>query len=119
LSPLVLGVLASVTRRDPQVKGCSHQNFIITKTIPVTTICTSSAGLEFVMGGKKQMAATSSKTDLQATIDEQQDLIDQIGDIIDESLDPILTREEIIEKLQQIDDLLEGEDEEDEDEETP
>ena len=35
----------------------------------------------------------------QDTIDDQKETLDQIGGLIDESLDPILTREEIIERL--------------------
>lgn len=46
--------------------------------------------------------AATTKTDLQ-------DTIDQVGDLIDEALDPALTGEDVIEKLQSIDALLSGE----------
>jgi len=53
---------------------------------------------------------TETKLDLQ-------DTLDQIGDMVTDALDPALTREEVIQKLQDIDDIVNGEpgDEEDDD----
>lgn len=58
-----------------------------------------------------QMAAqTATKPELQDEIDELQETIDQIGDLVSDALDPALSREEVIAKLQDIDDLLNDED---------
>jgi len=56
------------------------------------------------------MAQSSpSKADLQ-------DLIDQASDIVNDALDPALTREAVVEKLQDLDSLLNGDEEADEEE---
>jgi hypothetical protein len=47
-----------------------------------------------------------TKTELQGTID-------QINDLVADALDPINTREDIVDKLQQIDDLLNDDSDED------
>jgi hypothetical protein len=43
------------------------------------------------------------------------DTLDQVGDMITDALDPALTREEVVEKLQEIDDMLNGDDVDDAD----
>ena len=59
----------------------------------------------------------SSSTQLQKVIDEQSELIDQVASLVSDMLDPILTREELVEKLQELDDLLPEVEEEEEEEE--
>ena len=49
------------------------------------------------------------------TKDELQETIDDIGDIVTDALDPALTREEVVQKLQDIDDLLNGDDDDSDD----
>ena len=49
------------------------------------------------------------------TKDELQETIDDIGDIVTDALDPALTREEVVQKLQEIDDMLNGDDDSDDD----
>jgi len=50
------------------------------------------------------------------TKDELQDTIDQVGDMIADALDPALSREEVIQKLQEIDDIVNnGDDDSDDD----
>jgi hypothetical protein len=41
-----------------------------------------------------------------------QDTLDQVGDMIVNALDPSLTREDVIQKLQEMDDLVNGDDDE-------
>ena len=48
-----------------------------------------------------------------ATKTELQDTVDQINDLVSDALDPINSREDIVEKLQQIDDLLNDESDQD------
>jgi hypothetical protein len=43
------------------------------------------------------------------------DTLDQVGDMITDALDPALTREEVVEKLQEIDEMLNGDDVDDTD----
>ena len=49
------------------------------------------------------------------TKDDLQDTVDQVGDLVSDALDPALSREEVIEKLQAIDDLLNGDGGDDDD----
>src|SRR5262249_30767889 len=63
--------------------------------------------------GETQMARTGA-IQLQKTIDEQRELIDQISSLVSDALYPVLSREEVIEKLQEISDLLPEEEEEEE-----
>jgi hypothetical protein len=51
---------------------------------------------------RKNPTMATTKTELQGTID-------QINDLVASALDPINSREDVVEKLQQIDDLLNGE----------
>lgn len=55
---------------------------------------------------RQAMPKGPSKTELE-------DTLDQVGDMITDALDPALTREEVVEKLQEIDDMLNGDDEDD------
>ena len=49
-----------------------------------------------------------------ATKQQLQDTIDEVGEKLDELLNPVLTREQIIEGLQELDGIINGSDEEDE-----
>jgi hypothetical protein len=64
---------------------------------------------------QRKIMAQPTLKELQAEIDDLQATLDQVGDIVDDALDPAMSREEVIEKLQEIDGIL-GEDEEDEEE---
>ncbi len=57
---------------------------------------------------KKTMAAsnTATKSDLQ-------DQIDQISDMVADALDPVLSREEVVQRLQDIDEVINGDDDDD------
>ena len=50
------------------------------------------------------------------TKSELQDQLDEIDDLIQDALDPSLTREQVISKVQDIDDILNGSDDDEEDE---
>lgn len=63
-------------------------------------------------------AAGPTKDELQQQVNEYEELHDQVAGKVDELLDPVFTREQIVEGLQEIDQLLTaGEEEEEEDEE--
>lgn len=47
---------------------------------------------------------------LQATIDDQAETLDQISDLVEEALDPELSREELVAKVKEIQDALPSED---------
>ncbi|HEV2380871.1 MAG TPA: hypothetical protein VG206_13910 [Terriglobia bacterium] len=47
-----------------------------------------------------------SSKQLQATIDEQADTLDQVNTLVDEALDPELSREELVAKVKEIQELL-------------
>ena len=55
---------------------------------------------------KQNPTMATTKTELQGTID-------QINDLVADALDPINSREDVVEKLQQIDDLLNGDSDDD------
>jgi hypothetical protein len=63
----------------------------------------------------KIMAQPTIK-ELQDEISDLQATLDQVGDLIDDSLDPSLSREAVIEKVQEIDGILGEDEDEDEDE---
>lgn len=53
----------------------------------------------------------NSRTQLQSELDDAQDTIQQVSDLVDEALDPELSREELVSKVKEISDLV-GEEEE-------
>src|SRR5881296_3370421 len=53
--------------------------------------------------------------ELQETIDDQAETISSVSELVEEALDPELTREEIVAKLKEISELVEGEEDEDDD----
>lgn len=52
----------------------------------------------------------------QPTKQELMELLDQVGDKVGDLLDPILSREQIVEGLQELDEMINGEEEESEEE---
>lgn len=62
--------------------------------------------------------ATTSTTPTKADL---QDLLDQVADAVSEALDPVLSREDVVSRLQDIDGMLDGfgtDDEDDSDDDT-
>lgn len=56
-------------------------------------------------------AAGPTKAELQETLD-------QVASIVEDMLDPTLTRKEVVEKAQELDSLINGDDSDDEDEDS-
>lgn len=54
--------------------------------------------------------------ELQDSVDELQGTVDSIGDLAEEALDPELSREELVGKVKEIQDLASGEESEEEEE---
>ncbi|HXJ93081.1 MAG TPA: hypothetical protein VMT20_09390 [Terriglobia bacterium] len=54
---------------------------------------------------------------LRETVNDLQDRVDSISDLVDEALDPELSREELVAKVKEISDVASGEEEETESEE--
>jgi hypothetical protein len=52
---------------------------------------------------------TFKRSALQDTIDEQTETIEQVSDLVDEALDPELSREEVVAKLKEIQDTVSAE----------
>ena len=48
---------------------------------------------------------------------ELEDTLDDVNGLLEDALDPALTREEVIQKLQAMDDLINGDDDEEDDDE--
>ena len=65
-------------------------------------------GTELLDNPRTGRAQPETKSDLQ-------DALDQIGDMAADALDPALTREDVIQKLKEIDDIVNGDGDEDED----
>ena len=55
----------------------------------------------------------SSRTELKDTVDQLEGTIQEVSDLVDEALDPELSREEVISKLKEIQEAV-GEEEEEE-----
>jgi hypothetical protein len=53
------------------------------------------------------------------TKQELQESIDEVAEKVEQLLDPILTREQLVEGLQEIDSLISGEEDEDDDNDDP
>ena len=54
----------------------------------------------------------ASRTQLQTELNDAQETIEQVSDLVEEALDPELTREELVSKVKEINDLVGGEAEE-------
>jgi hypothetical protein len=58
------------------------------------------------------------RSKLEQELDEKEGTLNEISDLVEEALDPEMTREEVVAKLKEIQDALPGEPEEEEEEET-
>lgn len=61
---------------------------------------------------------TLKRSALQDTIDEQEETIERVSDLVDEALDPELTREEVVSKLKEIQEAVSEEEETETEEES-
>jgi len=57
---------------------------------------------------------TNSRTQLQTDLNEATETLDQVSGLVEEALDPELSREEVISKIKEIADLVPSEEDEDE-----
>ena len=60
-----------------------------------------------IVKGKMEMATSATKK-------EMQNLIDQIGEKVADMLNPVFTREELVEQMQELDELVNGSEDDDE-----
>ena len=56
----------------------------------------------------------TSRSELQSTINELEETVEQVSDLVDEALDPELSREEVVAKLKEIQEAVAAEEEEEE-----
>jgi hypothetical protein len=56
----------------------------------------------------------NSRAQLKSELDEAQETISQVSDLVDEALDPELSREELVSKVKEISDLVGEEEDADE-----
>ena len=56
----------------------------------------------------------NSRTELQNTVDELEGTIQEVGDLVEEALDPELSREELVAKVKEIQEAVGAEEEEEE-----
>jgi hypothetical protein len=54
----------------------------------------------------------TSRSELQSTINELEETVEQVSDLVDEALDPELSREEVVAKLKEIQEAVAAEEEE-------
>ena len=63
---------------------------------------------------RRMKTMPTSRSELQSTINELEETVEQVSDLVDEALDPELSREEVVAKLKEIQEAVAAEEEEEE-----